>query len=242
MVQSASAKLAKIHFAKQRWERLDSSALPELVQTSSDIPMPMAVELPGDMPMFPPHPPSHTPPSRQSYESGADSLAVPGGYSTPSPRSSGERLQAPTNGSNHHSPRLAPAAPAGAPPLPPQGRVAKPPTTTASGRGDKEYGDSDRLVVNAPTPAQYRYASGADKIAIMSPEDQPRWYQDPMAGRPTPAQKPLPTEPPPLPPKTPLPENQARFGRGHGAPLPYPLEDEAPPVVNMAKKPNYSSR
>ena len=220
MVQSASAKLAKIHFAKLRWQRLSSNAVPNLVQTSTEIPMPMAVELPGDIPSFPPS--SYTPPPRQSYESGLDTLPVPGG--TPSPRSSGERLQ-PSSGrsSNHHSPHRAPAA---AP-----YRPAKPPTTTAA------MDESDRLVVHAPTPAQYRYASGADKIAIVSPDDQPRWYQE----------QPPRMEPPPLPPKTPI-----QLGPGRNAvvtaappvpaPLPYPLDDEAPPAVNMSKKPNYSRR
>lgn len=223
------------------------STVPELVQTSSEIPMPMAVELPGDIPMYPP--PRHasgTPSSRQSYDSGSDALAVPGA-GTPSPRSSGDRLPVPPpKGSNQHSPRLVPVVPAGTSPmLPPQGRTAKPPITTAGGRNEKES-DSDRLVVNAPTPAQYRYATGADKIAIMGPDEQPRWIQGTMASRPVQmqAQKVLSDEPPPLPPKTPLPESQSRFGgRGHAAAVPYPLDDDAPPpAVNMAKKPNYSSR
>ena len=87
-------------------------------------------------------------------------------------------------------------------------------------------------MVNAPTPFQYRYASGADKIAIMSQDDQPKWAQ-PLAPSAL-------MGPPPLPPKTPLPESQGRRGYGHGGGLPYPLDDEAPPAVNMAKKPNYS--
>jgi len=90
----------------------------------------------------------------------------------------------------------------------------------------------DRLTVNSPTPSQYRNASGADKIAIMSLDEFPRpQYQEPLARNPT-----RRVEPPPLPPKTPIndPGSMAR------RPLaPYPLEDGPPPVVNMARKPNY---
>ncbi|KAK1750559.1 calcium-independent phospholipase A2-gamma [Echria macrotheca] len=232
MVQSASGKLAKIHFAKLRWQRV-ANGVPDLVQTSSsmDIPMPLAIELPGDMPMPPRPSSSSTPPPRQSYESGLDTLPVPGG--TPSPRSSGERLSV-TSGmsSNHHSPlRGATAAPPKDAHPPPLRLHAKPPTTGTAGPDE-----ADRLVVNAPTPAQYRYASGQDKIAIVSPDDHPRWqlYQDHEAAK--------TMTPPPLPPKTPLPGQSGSRTGGGGGGLPYPLDDEAPPAVNMAKKPNYSSR
>ncbi|CCD34657.1 hypothetical protein BofuT4_P100610.1 [Botrytis cinerea T4] len=52
--------------------------------------------------------------------------------------------------------------------------------------------------------------------------------------------------PPPVPPKTPI--NGERpgdamqrrpIGNGNGIVAPYPLEDGPPPVVNMARKPNY---
>ncbi|EQK98701.1 Patatin-like serine hydrolase [Ophiocordyceps sinensis CO18] len=104
--------------------------------------------------------------------------------------------------------------------------------------------DADRLLGSAPTPAQYRVASGADKIAIMSPDEHPR----PPAA---PAAVPPPTriEPPPLPPKTPLPGSNPRThraqqpsgGRGSKVPTPpYPADDEGPPPpVNMARKPEY---
>ncbi|KAK3328529.1 acyl transferase/acyl hydrolase/lysophospholipase [Cercophora scortea] len=230
MVQSASTKMGKIHLAKMRLERLGST-IPELIQTSSNISMPLAVELPGDMPSsFPLH---NTPPSRQSYESGPDSLPVPSA-NTPSPRSSGEHLHpssvVSSMGGSHHSPHRVPPAPSAAPPPPPPGRGAKP-------------DESDRLVVSAPTPAQYRHASGADKIAIMGPGDQQRWYQDAAANRQSQAPPPPRMEPPPLPPKTPLLENQLRETRRPGAALPYPPDDDdAPPPVNMARKPNYSGR
>jgi hypothetical protein len=205
MVQNASAKLAKIHFAKQRWERMGGSNVPDLVQTTSqDISMPLAVELPGDMPMFPAGGPrSGTPPSRQSYESGAENLQLPSA-NTPSPRSSGEvRIHA---SPNRHS-------------LPPPAE------------------DSDRLLVTAPTPAQFRNASGADKIAIVSADEQPKRQVPPVTKQQQ--QQPHRIEPPPLPPKTPLPEKQMG---GNRPTAPYPIDDEPPPVVNMARKPDYRGR
>ncbi|GAB1313812.1 hypothetical protein MFIFM68171_04022 [Madurella fahalii] len=225
MVQSASAKLAKIHFAKQRWERLGAS-VPDLVQTSPEIALPLAVELPGDIPVFPPR--HYTPPSRQSYDSGSDMLPVPGA-NTPSPRSSGERLgQSPKL---NQQPYL--AAPLPAPPS----RTGQPPGLPTTGRGERGADDSDRLVVSAPTPAQYRTASGSDKIAIVGPDDHPRRFQESLA-----QQQSVRVDPPPLPPKTPLPEHQSNFGRVPPPVLPYPLDEDAPPVVNLARKPNYSAR
>ncbi|KAI9870645.1 MAG: hypothetical protein M1823_008678, partial [Watsoniomyces obsoletus] len=90
------------------------------------------------------------------------------------------------------------------------------------------YDDSDKLVVHSPShPSQYRYES--DLIAITSQDEQPRTM-------PTHQMAPPPTriEPPPLPPKTPLPEHQASRRYNPPAP-PYPLEDDdMPPPVNMA--------
>ncbi|KAI0394679.1 acyl transferase/acyl hydrolase/lysophospholipase [Xylariaceae sp. FL0594] len=214
MVQGASTKLAKIHRAKQRFERMSNA--PDIVATPAPAPglasiaAPLAVELPADIP------PSFAvrnarPASRQSYDSGTDQLGLP---NTPSPRSSGERVNAPS---------------------PPTGplNVTRPP------RNEPRHDDPDRLVVNAPTPTQYRHASGADKIAIMSPDEHPR---------PRPAQiHPNRIAPPPLPPKTPLPESVGAGGRRPGPPgpfqPPYPMDDVGPPpTVNMARKPIYRGR
>jgi hypothetical protein len=241
MVLGASAKLAKVHFAKLRAERLDL-ATPDVAQKVPDIALPFAVELPGDMPMFPL---PRTPSSRQSYDSGSDMLPVRVG--TPSPRSSGEP--------SRHSPQLNqlpyPTAAAGAPPAPPT-LFAKPQNENNNNTSAADD-PGDRLTVNAPTPSQYRIASGADKIAIMGPDDHPRRFEDSQL-QPSPLRVRPPSGPPPLPPKTPLPEHQhARAGMVYGrssAPalsspspvLPYPLDEEAPPMVNMARKPNYSAR
>ncbi|WYZ41925.1 hypothetical protein EsH8_V_000820 [Colletotrichum jinshuiense] len=185
--------------------------VPELVKSNSETAEPFAVELPAEIPLS--WPPHNTPPSRQSYESGMEHLHIPSPLS-PSPRSSGERL--------HPSP----GPRAEQRPLPPQ--------------KDDEV---DRLVVTAPTPAQYRYAAGSDKIAIMSPDEHPRWQNQPNNnGYIQQSQQPM-RIPPPLPPKTPLPEHQgAGLRRPLGAsPLPYPVDDEPPPV-NMARKPDYRGR
>ncbi|KAK0728719.1 acyl transferase/acyl hydrolase/lysophospholipase [Lasiosphaeria miniovina] len=236
MVQSASTKLAKIHFAKLRWQ-------PDMSKAAPDIALPLAVELPGDIPSFPPQ--NNTPPSRQSYESGYDTLPVPG-IDTPSPRSSGERLRPSQRSSNQPSPhRGGIAAPTGTPPQPPPGRGAKPLAGMASARTEMEQpDDADRLVVNAPTPAQYR-ASGAENTTspVTSPDSYPRRFPDLSANWQNQGSYPPRVGPPPLPPKTPLSsDNQSGAGRGSGAPLPYPLDEDAPPAVNLARKPNYSGR
>ncbi|KAM7212592.1 Acyl transferase/acyl hydrolase/lysophospholipase [Rhypophila decipiens] len=236
MTETASAKLGKIHLAKLRWEKMGSIGQnAQQAQFYPEIQMPMAVELPGDIPTFMPGSPS----GRQSYDSGMDTLGIPGA-NTPSPRSSGERLQPISQLSNRPSPHRSPAAPTTAPPPPPP-----------NGRLSAHHEEGDYLMVSAPTPSQWRNAAGMDKIAIVSADDYPRRYVDPVAARPNqiPPQPPR-TEPPPLPPKTPLPERQSLNVGGDGylrrpaAPsLPYPLDEDAPPpAVNMSRKPNYTGR
>lgn len=221
MIQRASAKLAKIHFAKQRWDRL-SKADPEAAQKVPEISLPLAAELPGDIPPVPARAPTPASPGRRSYDSGHESLPVRG--SSPSPRSSCE----PPRPSPQQNPLSYP------PPPPPGGHS---PTQFAEERDS----DSDHLVVNAPTPAQYRIATGADKIVIAGPDDYSRRYQDPRM-QPAPLRLRTPSVPPPLPPKTPLPESQASQGRASAPVLPYPLDEDAPPAVNMARKPHYYYR
>ncbi|KAH8671341.1 patatin-like phospholipase [Xylariales sp. PMI_506] len=232
MVQESSTKLAKIYRAKQRYDRLAN--VPEIVSPpiTSSLSSPLAVELPGDFPSsFPAH---NTPPSRQSYDSGIDHLSLPGSNpaTTPSPRSSNERIRPLTS---HASP---PSQPLGRPHQPatasPLVSAAKPPVD-----------DPDRLLVNAPTPAQYRHGSGADKIMITSADEFPRRQQVQPIAKPLP-QQPHRIEPlaPPIPPKTPLGEDPKQHSRRPGAmPPPYPMDDEQPPpVVNMARKPDYRGR
>ncbi len=91
--------------------------------------------------------------------------------------------------------------------------------------------NADRFIVHAPTPSEHRTASGSDKIAITTMDERPK---------PKPSGR---VEPPPLPPKTPLPgsESSASMGRQR-PPLPYPIDDGPPPAVNMARKPDYKGR
>ncbi|KAI3326747.1 acyl transferase/acyl hydrolase/lysophospholipase [Xylariaceae sp. AK1471] len=228
MLQGSSTKLAKIHRAKQRFERLGNA--PDITATLTrptmgSIDTPLAIELPGDMPSsFPAH--NTRPPTRQSYESGTDHLGLP---NTPSPRSSGERFNSP---SGRSSPPQAAARPHNAP---------SSPTTLPTASKPPHDEDPDRLMVNAPTPIQYRHAVGADKVAFTSSDEFSR--KQPYVQQ----HQPRRIEPPPLPPKTPLPETQGagnrRLAPPGQAPPPYPLDDTGPPpAVNMARKPNFRGR
>ncbi|PHH88478.1 hypothetical protein CDD83_7476 [Cordyceps sp. RAO-2017] len=213
MIRGISTKLAKILKAKARWERAAQGGVPQLLKSptsASDLDLPLAVELPGDMPTAFPAPP-HSPASRSSFDSSPDHLQV-GANQLGSPRSSHDR--------------------------------GRPDAGVAARRGDEQQ--PDRFVVSAPTPAQYRTASGADKIAIMSPDEHPR-PPPPVPAMPPPSR----IEPPPLPPKTPLPDSSSSGGNRQKHPPaggrlprmptpPYPVDDEGPPPpVNMARKPDY---
>jgi hypothetical protein len=104
--------------------------------------------------------------------------------------------------------------------------------------GNISNADGDKFVVHAPTPGQYQTASGSDKITIVSSDELPRPAQ-PSQPPPKPPQGRV--EPPPLPPKTPMPDSGATI-MGRGRP-PYPVDDDGPPPpVNMARKPDYKGR
>lgn len=221
MIQGISTKLAKIHRAKIRFERA-AQGIPDIVKSTStnNFESPLAVELPGDIPL-PPTP--HSPPSRSSYDSGVDSLHIPPNGIV-SPRSSHDRIRPGTGTSDNSSgpgQRRSPASP----------RVS-------SHSLKEEDEEQEYLTGLAPTPSQYKTAAGTDKIAIMSPDEYPRPPPSQQSGPP-----PTRIEPPPLPPKTPLPESQLARGRTPSSVAPpYPLDDEAPPPVNMARKPDYRGR
>lgn len=227
MIQGISVKLAKIYKAKARWDRMtqgnnDIPDVPQLIKTTtSNFEYPLAVELPGDSPTLPPtilSPRPRTPPSRSSYESGPESINVSSNYPS-SPRTSYENVR-PTTGHQRTSP----------PPRPPR-------PLSLVGPSSPMMDEPDRLYGNAPTPLQYRHASGADKIAIVSSDEQPRPYHMHQMAPP-----PLNIEPPPLPPKTPLPELGHRHHKMNVSQIstpPYPLDDEEPPTVNMSRKPEY---
>lgn len=227
MIQGISSRLAKVHRARVRLDR-QAASIPEVVKHQPS--MPFAVELPGDVPAgpFPPSPRSGL--SRASFDSGRpDSLTM--GNSNPtwasSPRSSYDYGRP-----GGAAPSLPPTSAGTHSPPPPPSRAS-----TKNGHGHGH--DPDRLHGAAPTPTQYRHASGAEKIAIMSPDEHAR----PPPPAPQSAPPSTRIEPPPLPPKTPLPGHRGSNsggGGGNGGAPPYPLdEEEGPPPVNMARKPDY---
>lgn len=257
-MHSAASKLAKIAFAKQRMDRLPD--VPELHRITptpgvamDSISSPLAAELPAEIPsswpppsaQAPPPLPSRrarTPPSRSSYESGTgpDHLSVPGdGPSTPSPRTSGERLTvvSPGAGGSNHAPNASPGshsdpgakrptptqAPGSAgsrpPPMPPRtggaGRSAGGSPRIGSsdgGNGSNSHSnDADRLTVEAPTPEEYRTGvlGGAGRAAPPPPPPPPPPHP------PVPGSGPYGyhVEPPPRPPKTPLIDGHEAMSR-----------------------------
>jgi hypothetical protein len=239
MVEGISTKLAKIQRARQRFERLLSNQqlYPDmLLPKDLDMVSPLAVELPADIPQDWP-PPSSPPPSRQSYDSGPDSLLMTH-RRTPSPISpNSARVSSsshmtnpstPTNYHHHLQHRLSASV----------GNGSGPNSLATMMAREQPPPEPDSFMVSAPTPSQYHMASGSDKIAITEGHEMPRQYRFPQPYR---------IDPPPIPPKTPLPEHQTgQFGRlMGGVPVvpPYPVEeDEPPPFVNMAKKPEYRRR
>lgn len=230
---TAAAKLAKIHRAKLRWEQHDqriadansavgsnASSYKSFANVPDDYPL--AVELPGSQPsMLPPG--LRNAAVRNSIDSAQrETLEVPSASTTP-PRLSAELASSPP--------------PARAPPRPPSSSDQQ--SSISSKRLSQP--DPDRFISHAPTPGEYRTAGGADKIAIMSLDEFPKHITPPQ---------PIRVEPPPLPPKTPLPDGEGsinggpavRMGRGTGrvsAPLPYPLHDGPPPPVDRGRKPEY---
>ncbi|ERS97377.1 Patatin-like serine hydrolase [Sporothrix schenckii 1099-18] len=286
MVQSAAAKLAKINRANERHNRL--ADVPESIQKSQgQAPLPaaevLAVELPGDMPTAfstaAPGTAAYSP--RQSYDSGIDHLSVPHQNGSPSPRSSSDRFSYNAPPSPHQHPAIAEVPDSSSLSQPPRQNALPPtlPLANSSGsglqhpqRGGRTAADDDRLLVSAPTPEQWRNASNlaaADSSwhvqTRQSYNQQPQEYQHPS--QPQAHYRTHRIEPPPLPPKTPLPEGNGRTTSNSGrrpdpppapsspSPLtpsyttpmggaPYPIDDDEapPPPVNKARKPEYRRR
>ncbi|SPN99519.1 related to calcium-independent phospholipase A2 [Cephalotrichum gorgonifer] len=218
MVIGTAAKLAKIHYANKRFERA-SGALPDLPRPASP-PPPLAVELPAEIPQGWTTT-SHPAISRQSFDTGPDIVTL--GPEEAPPRSSVDAI-------HHGSPRI---------------RDSPPPPPPRPSTGQARY-EPDRLVMNASIPSQYRIVPGTDKIVVTADDMPPRMSLDgrnssPRLPHSNPHPPPYRIEPPPLPPKTPLPDRERR--RISTPMPPYPLDDdEAPPVVNMARKPEYQRR
>ncbi|CAI4215041.1 unnamed protein product [Parascedosporium putredinis] len=225
LVVGSASKLAKIHFAHKRFER-PVPGIPTIAAPPPQAPLTFAVELPAHVPETWPSQP------RPSFDSGPDIMSTPR-IEDASPRTSFDPSHLSANRISQYK---------DLPPPPP--RTPEPTVSVAEN-------EPDRRVVNAPTPSQYRLGAGSDKIAIVGQDDKPRISSDgPHASPRLPVKSPhLPPyriEPPPLPPKTPLLEDQGRYIAPTSATttpvLPYPIDDEAPPMVNMARKPEYRGR
>ncbi|KAK8071091.1 patatin-like phospholipase [Apiospora hydei] len=242
MIQESSTKLAKIHRAKQRYERL--SSVPEMIPPARHGLDQLATGC-GTSWRFP-----------NSYDSGTDRLSLPTSnpIQTPSPRSSAEH----TRPIERPAERTRPATSHASPPRTHTPRSSEPNIRTAQQQTPLSTisqspidDDPDRLVSHAPTPAQYRHASGADKIAITSSDEYEysRRPQGDMVPKPLSPQPPRAyrIEPPPLPPKTPLSHlegHNRRPSMNANGPPPYPMDDDdqPPPTVNMARKPELRHR
>ncbi|KAG6007296.1 hypothetical protein E4U43_000337 [Claviceps pusilla] len=220
MIHGISTKLARIFRAKIRWERAQQG-IPALVKSTStsNFHMPLAVELPGDMPVFPQFPP-RSPPSRSSFESGSDSLPID---SKPpvSPCSSHDRIHTGSPGSQ------------GTRPVSAIGR---------GGGGGGRDGDGSYLgaAVSSSSPNRYSSVSETDKIAIMSPDEHPRL--PPQQAVVPPATR---IEPPPLPPKTPLPPLPDAANHQHMSQLPSlppPPQTPLPPLPDAANRQHMSQQ
>lgn len=209
MIHGISTRLAKIHKAKIRWER-NSTNVPELVKSTSDTNYEHPFAI--ELPGDMPAFFAHspqTPRSRSSFDSAPDSLHL-----------QANTLSSPRVSSDHIRP----------------------------GTGHSRYGRSatpgiDSNVVDMSSPSQYRIPPFADdKIAIMSPDEEQK-YPAPLSLKP-PTQPEPPAVPakmaPPLPPKTPIHEYGHRPRDSEASIPPYPLDDdEGPPPINMAQKPEY---
>ncbi|KAI1071114.1 hypothetical protein LB507_009498 [Fusarium sp. FIESC RH6] len=200
MIQGISSKLGKIHRARIRHARAPEG-IPEIVKsTSSTWEMPMAFELPGDIPTAVPLP--HSPASRSSFESGSDNLHM---NHNGSPRSSYERI---------HPDSAAPKSP----PLGPRGPSASAPALYPE----------DHLAVSSPTPAQYREnVAGQDLIAIVSPDEYPR--PAPNVAAPPPTRIEPPPLPPKTPLPESQQHHNGRRAPAVAPPYPLD-DDEPPPV------------
>ena len=221
----AAAKLAKIHRAKARFEHsYDGYNIDSTIGSNAS-----SYKTIPEVP--------------EAYPTAVELPAVvPENFSAPPPRSPPPR---PSYESGHDNLEV-PTTKSSPSPRSSQDSHATPPSRSPNRLPpDPNQGiDGDKLTVHAPTPDQYRTAGGADKIAIMSVDE----FLRPLAQA-----HPARVEPPPLPPKTPLPDGLGSAnprpgkmpGAGPGMPkpgrqsLPYPLEDGPPPPVNRGKKPEY---
>ncbi|PTB62084.1 FabD/lysophospholipase-like protein [Trichoderma citrinoviride] len=209
MIHGISTRLAKIHKAKVRWERKIAN-VPQLVQSTSENNF------------------EHT----FAVELPGDSPVGPLSHSPQSPPSRSSFDSAPDSLHLQANTLSSPRA---------SGDLSRP------GTGHSRFGkispyDEKEAVVDLTSPSQYKMQYSDDPIAITSPDEEPR-YQLPLVPPPlvpSPLRQSTRPEPPPLPPKTPLAEYGHRPRDSETSIPPYPIDDEeCPPPVNMARKPDY---
>jgi hypothetical protein len=200
MSMDAASKLARIHRAKLRYERMQRGEAPQMSKFEEPFSMeppppldPLAVELPAEpvdeSQVHPAHR-THLAPSRANQRgsfSNEKYIISPEDYPLP-PSASTTAVASPTS---HHRPSM---------------------EYTSPYRRSHELYPGGQHSPEAPSPRR----SGEDVNG-----------------------------PPPIPPKTPIqqPGVPSTHYRHHsGNPLPYPDTDGPPPVVNMARKPQWDGR
>lgn len=215
MNMDASSKLAKIHFAKRRHERHFSDDSIYHGQERYDRPTSI---------------PSVPPPANFAVELPAGDVAAPYAYG------SGHRPQ------YKHSPSIADMK-----------------YTVVS--SDEYPQPLDNTVGHNTAQLSYRPSmEGARRSNGSIPPASPRQstdhtylqYQHPHQNQHQQQQAALRSSPPPLPPKTPLPypeeqnprtfTNMGSLNRHTSGGPPYPESDAPPPVVNLARKPEFGVR
>lgn len=207
---SAAAKLARIHRAKQRFERAQNGE-PPLVQERNrwDHPLPIlpsppadpnAVELPAEEVVLP------------AYHKQQQQLLSPAGYQKRW-HSESEKIMI-TSEDEYPHPTSSDIGPRHS------GELISP-----YRRSNEQFSTDAHSSTGSITPSHRR---SGDEARVS--DDHPR------------------RSPPPLPPKTPIPHDVESSMQGTmsrppaGIVLPYPDTDGPPPVVNMARKPEYGLR
>ncbi|KAI9704588.1 MAG: hypothetical protein M1820_005501 [Bogoriella megaspora] len=251
----AAAKLGRIHFAKLRYERLSYSRSQRFTnprhswESNSNHNSPRNSHSPGPYghePYIPPSDPS--------------AVELPGDLGTTLPT---QHEKAYDEYYNLHRPSIADQKFAIVPDNDPQafaddysGLQTVDPDDPSTQPG--YYSHPDRLPYHPqptdnpkpqppPRHPSHRYSRNSEVpiSAVSNQSMEPGDFNDFVSPTsPGAQQMPLRSSPPPIPPKTPIQKMGSLSLRGYPATggLPYPVEDGPPPVVNMARKPEFAGR
>ena len=236
MSEDAAQKMSRIHLAKIRWDRaLANGSVDDRNRTSFRNSWDTDNESASAAPQA-----NYVPPA----DPGA--VELPGDFGPPAP---GRHLSANQRHQNLHRPAIADQKFTIVPDHDPNNPDNSLPQPVDPNDPDTLPGSQnpDRLP-HFPQPSdpphppprhpshQYSRDENAPMSAVstLSPRDRESMtFQSPISPR-TWDRK----SPPPLPPKTPIDDPRRRSS----GPLPYPLEDGPPPMVNMARKPEFGVR